>query len=52
MLRILFKNKKKVSDHRKLKIKMSRLCRVGAWGYIVLFIPWGTAHGLAYKMNV
>jgi hypothetical protein len=33
----MFKNKKNVPDHRKLKIKMIRLCRVGARGYIV----WG-----------
>jgi hypothetical protein len=39
MHRIIFKNKKKVQDHRKLKIKMIRLCRMGARGYIVLFIP-------------
>ncbi len=44
--------KKKGPDHRKLKIKMIRLCRVGARGYIVLFIPWGTDHGLTPKLNI
>ncbi len=50
MHRIIFKNKKKVPDHRKLKIKM--ISRVGARVYIVLFIPWGTDHGLTPKLNI
>jgi hypothetical protein len=45
MLRIILKIKKKMGHHRKLKIKMIRRCRVGARGYIVLFIPWGGGYG-------